>query len=488
MVREVTAATTLSAAPPCADGYSGPHAVFVAGLPGAGKSTLVPRLFAAQQLPRGDFAVVDADALRAFHAQFAEVSARAERYEDEMAWFMAGSGFEDVVFRRPDGLMAALFRERRSFVQLSLVNSAEALRWVRYVVRQGYRAHLLLVHAPAEVAAARAVARAAESGRWCAAERVRACEPGLLQWSRDVARAALASGGDARVLDNSVATTAAVGSPSCWESPVSHVLLERYGMTAALLSGPRVMAYAAQVLARLPPELFRGASACLAGGAFKRLLLGGGDAATAGMQRDLDVWPATPADEALLLDRLRAACSSCEATRWNHRFAVPAIAAGGREGCSASIMVELVRSTPGRSGALDAILARFDIALSAIGVTLEDGAVTGCQVHPLALDSVEQRAPLLLPGLPNEPFLLATAERVLRYARELGFAPPAAQLAELKRAFDSDTSPERRRQLLGNYAATSISARDRATVLEDFAILPAEFSAAVAAAGAVAAS
>jgi hypothetical protein len=151
-------------------------------------------------------------------------------------------------------------------------------------------------------------------------------------------------------------------------------------------------------------------------------------------------------------------------------------------------MVELVRSTPGRSGALDAILARFDIALSAIGVTLEDGAVTGCLVHPLALDSVEQRAPLLLPGLPNEPFLLATAERVLRYARELGFAPPAAQLAELKRAFDSDTSPERRRQLLGNYAATSISARDRATVLEDFAILPAEFSAAVAAAGAVAAS
>jgi len=78
MVREVTAATTLSAAPPCADGYSGPHAFFVAGLPGAGKSTLVPRLLAARQLPRGDFAVVDADALRAFHAQSIKACMRGQ--------------------------------------------------------------------------------------------------------------------------------------------------------------------------------------------------------------------------------------------------------------------------------------------------------------------------------------------------------------------------------------------------------------------------
>ena len=71
---------------------------------------------------------------------------------------------------------------------------------------------------------------------------------------------------------------------------------------------------------------------------------------------------------------------------------------------------------------------------------------------------------------------------MLRYARELGYAPPAAQISELKSAFERDASPERRRQLLINYAITSISERDRAEVLGAFGVSQEEFNAAALAA------
>ena len=68
--------------------------------------------------------------------------------------------------------------------------------------------------------------------------------------------------------------------------------------------------------------------------------------------------------------------------------------------------------------------------------------------------------------------MLATAERVLRYARELGFGEPAAQLDELRLAFRS--APERRNELIANYSITTLSARDRAEVLRAFDIAESE--------------
>lgn len=77
-------------------------------------------------------------------------------------------------------------------------------------------------------------------------------------------------------------------------------------------------------------------------------------------------------------------------------------------------------------------MASFDIALAAVGVRVTDGEVSDVLVHPGALLSVLRREPLLLLPMPNQPFLLATAERVLRYARELGWPCPEVQLLQLQ--------------------------------------------------------
>ena len=470
-MREATLASVTTITGPQRDGYTGPHAVFVAGLPGAGKSTLTPLLLASGWVPPGEYVTIDADVLRQCHAQFREQSLRPHRYEEEMAWFMEGSGFEDAVFRRKDGLMGTLFDARRSFVQVSLVNTHESLRWVQHVVRRGYRVHHCIIHATGEDAAARVAKRAATTGRYCSRERVLAVEPGLLRWSRQVARAALDSGGDVCVLDN---TAAAEHAALFGRSVDHHALLARYGAEASLLSRPNIVRFATEMMSRLPPGLLSGVTAHLAGGAFKCLLQPPVASNRPSLPRDLDVWPATPADEALLLARLSQSSSSCVPGRWNHRFSVPSANGDGE------LVVEIVRPTPGRSGALDVTLAYFDIALSAIGVTFDNGTVAGCSVHPLALDSVEQRVPLLLPGLPNVSFLLSTAERLLRYATELGWSRPDAQIEELRRVF-VNADPARRRELIRNWARTTLSYSWKAEVMSSFQISDVEVTEAAAA-------
>lgn len=140
----------------------------------------------------------------------------------------------------------------------------------------------------------------------------------------------------------------------------------------------------------------------LAGGAFKTLLTGR-------PPRDLDVWAPTPEDSRLLVDTLVAK----GARRLpGHQFA-EAFEIAGR-------VVEVpVKAEP---SSLDQRLARFDIALSAIGVEFRPAGGCRARIDPLASISVETRQVRLLAPETPKRFAAITLERMYRYASELGYA------------------------------------------------------------------
>lgn len=92
-------------------------------------------------------------------------------------------------------------------------------------------------------------------------------------------------------------------------------------------------------------------------------------------------------------------------------------------------------------------LARFDIALSAVGVEHCPGGEWRAVVHPLAQASVEQRRVLLLKPLVNWKYALATLERMRRYAHELGYSIPPDEEAEVWRVFESQPDDMKRGML-----------------------------------------
>ena len=154
----------------------------------------------------------------------------------------------------------------------------------------------------------------------------------------------------------------------------------------------------------------------LAGGAFKSLLTGR-------PPRDLDLWAPSERDRALLIDALIA--------RGAH-VAPPAPFADVFE--IAGRVVEVPhRAEP---DSLDPRLARFDLALSAVGVEHHAGRWSA-RIHPLAVESVERREVRLLEPLVNWKYALATLERMRRYARELDFRVPEEEEAEVWRIFEA---------------------------------------------------
>lgn len=172
----------------------------------------------------------------------------------------------------------------------------------------------------------------------------------------------------------------------------------------------------------------------LAGGAFKTLLHGR-------PPRDLDLWAPTPDDRARLVRWLveRGAVAQvrhayAEVFRRNgHELEVPDRA-----------------EPPG----LEERLARFDLALSAIGVELDHGKLRGV-VHPLARESAARREVRLLTPLVNWKHALGTLARARRYAEELGWTLPAEAEAAVWDLFDAQPPAERDR-MIERFAHTAV--------------------------------
>lgn len=170
-----------------------------------------------------------------------------------------------------------------------------------------------------------------------------------------------------------------------------------------------------------------GARFFLAGGAFKTLLTGQ-------PPRDLDLWAPSEEDRsALIVALLRKGAQRLPARPFADAFAV----------------AERVVEVPHQSGPLTLRerLARFDLALSAIGVEHQPGDRWAAEIHPLAHLSVQQRQVLLLKPLANWKYALTTLERMRRYAAELGFAIPPEEEAEIWRVFSEQTQDMRARMI-----------------------------------------
>lgn len=155
----------------------------------------------------------------------------------------------------------------------------------------------------------------------------------------------------------------------------------------------------------------------LAGGAFKSLLTGRAP-------RDLDLWAASPSDRELLIDALlKRGAVRTGATQFADVFEL-----WGR-----TIDVPF-KTEPGE---IEGRLARFDLALSAIGVEHRPGSTWRAAIHPLAVESATRREVLLLRPLVNWRHALSTLVRLRRYAVELGYGVPQTEVDEIWQTFEA---------------------------------------------------
>lgn len=161
----------------------------------------------------------------------------------------------------------------------------------------------------------------------------------------------------------------------------------------------------------------------LAGGAFKTLLSGR-------PPRDLDLWAPSARDRDALIDALRRRGARPSSPR---PFA-DAFKIAGR-------VVEVPHAT--EPGTLVERLARFDLALSAVGVEHHPSGEWSASIHPLAQESARRGEVRLLKPLVNWRYALATLERLRRYARELGFVVPPEEEAEVWRIYEAQPSARR---------------------------------------------
>ncbi len=172
----------------------------------------------------------------------------------------------------------------------------------------------------------------------------------------------------------------------------------------------------------------------LAGGAFKTLLTGR-------PPRDLDFWTRSPEDRDALIQTLLDRGARLLAAR---PFA-DAFEIRGR-------VVEVARRAEPRT--LEEQIGRSDIGLSMVGAECQRDGRWRCVIHPLALESLRQKAVLLQKPLVNWKYALTTLERLRRYASELDYAVPEEEIAEVWRTFDAQ-APEMQQGMLERFDRTT---------------------------------
>lgn len=205
----------------------------------------------------------------------------------------------------------------------------------------------------------------------------------------------------------------------------------RAGPLCALTDGDVIELARREIAATV--GLDSGARFFLAGGAFKTLLSGR-------PPRDLDLWAPSERDRALLLSALGSRGARASSPR---PFA-DAFELAGR-------VIEVPHKV--EPPTLAKRLARFDIALSAVGVEHRPGDEWSAIIHPLAVESVRRGEVLLLKPLVNWKYALTTLERMRRYAEELELTVPPEEEAQVWRIFASQPA-EMRRGMVERYERT----------------------------------
>ncbi|TDP75228.1 hypothetical protein [Bradymonas sediminis] len=168
-----------------------------------------------------------------------------------------------------------------------------------------------------------------------------------------------------------------------------------------------ILSFACVWFDRLFAGKFRG-RVYLAGGAFKSVLHGR-------PPNDLDLFAATDPGRQALLDILQQ--NGAIILQDNKPYQTILSWHGQR--------VELAYSTQYQT--LSERLAQFDLDLSAVGVEYDDGRLHP-EIHPVARESLVSGEVLLIKPLKNWKYVLATLERMRRYARELDLVLPKAEI------------------------------------------------------------
>lgn len=208
-------------------------------------------------------------------------------------------------------------------------------------------------------------------------------------------------------------------------------------------------AYALEVVNSIfSSEILAQTCFCLAGGCFKKILpIQVIDSKS--KPRDLDIFPCSDNDKEILLSYLKKKSTFsflCE-TDYNTKFSCTTET-------NETLLIEIASKTS--PSHLREKLSGFDLILSVMGVEFHYGEIVDVYIHPNIPQALEQQEIQLAIPMPNEPFLLATAERVLRYAKELNFPPPKKIVDYLIIRFHSK-SEVTKLAMIQNYDKTTIS-------------------------------
>ena len=220
--------------------------------------------------------------------------------------------------------------------------------------------------------------------------------------------------------------------------PVSMVLLLSETILAVLcIAIPRthfraereVTAFAKAELAQILPDGFSG-TFFLAGGCFKSLQ-------HRRKPSDLDLWPASGEDRALLLRSLQdQGCEFLSDGPFNAKLLHR----------NSGMHVEVTTKCP---HSLLACVSEFDLDLSCIGVKYSRGKIVATYISGRAKKGIKQRKVTVVPKILRHPWNLNSLERMDRYAKELDFTVPESERRNIWKLY-KEASTEERITLLEN--------------------------------------
>ncbi|CAK9096017.1 Acetohydroxy-acid synthase small subunit [Durusdinium trenchii] len=189
-----------------------PKGVFVTGLPGAGKSSLLQEVLSHLDIELQDVVNLDVDEIRRFHGQYQEEAQKLswselaepadainfQSYQGLAGWFHAGVDAEQILYQGPNSVVSQLMGKRCHFVLPGIFDEPGTLEFMRFVASAGYEVHLVGIHVSPETAQERVETRADRSGR---ASRD-TCAAALLQQFMKLADFVKQKGGVVALYDN----------------------------------------------------------------------------------------------------------------------------------------------------------------------------------------------------------------------------------------------------------------------------------------------
>ena len=158
-----------------------PVAIYVVGLPGAGKGTVLQEILRDLGFSLEETANLDMDFIRSFHGQYneyihgdyRETTSTCHVYKDLISWFNEGSSAEQVLYKDDNSIVLCDVLSRKCDFILP-VHTIHSLDFIKFASSSfGYVPYLIEIRVPLEVARQRAVIRAKVTGRYTPPEYIK---------------------------------------------------------------------------------------------------------------------------------------------------------------------------------------------------------------------------------------------------------------------------------------------------------------------------